>query len=127
MMIALSAVGLYTIGGAFQQTISNAEFAARDTFTPIQSSSENKPTIVLSSALFPVQKNNPMLDLDSVFGSKVVFVSVAEPAYVLTENERKHRIGSVLKDHRILTEISNDRIVLQHSGQLQIFKLPQGG
>jgi len=137
MTVAVFTTALYLTGGALQSPVgenTQETLAKQDTVTDATidtamlspTEEEPSPTVVLSSALFPVQENNPMLELNNVFGSKVIFVALAEPAYVLTENSDKHSIGSVLKDDRILTGISSDRIVLQHGGQLQIFKLPTG-
>jgi len=126
--VAAFAIALYVAGDALQPPNGHDDMnpvITQDTVMLAPVVDEPNPTVVLSSALFPVQENNPMLELNNVFGSKVIFVALAEPAYVLTENSHKHSIGSVLKDDRVLTSISSDRIVLQHGGQLQIFKLPQ--
>jgi len=120
MTVTVFTFVLYIAGGVLQLPTGSKKdvkpVMMQDTAMLAPAADELSPTVVLSSALFPVQENNPMLELNNVFGSKVIFVAVAEPAYVLTENSRKHIIGSVLKDDRILTGISGDRIVRRQTG-----------
>ena len=66
-----------------------------------------------------------VLDFESLFGSRVVFVSAAEPAFVLTEDEQRFDVGSAINDSMTLAGVTTHQLILEQSGNLTIISLPE--
>jgi hypothetical protein len=62
-------------------------------------------------------------DLETVFGNKVVFVSASEPAYLMTDDERRFEIGDFPGTDVELSSISSTQLVLKQADELIVFTL----
>lgn len=63
------------------------------------------------------------LDIEDVFGSRLVFVSTSEPLYVLTEDDRRFDVGSDIDDETTLAGITGQRVILEKDGDLLVIRL----
>ena len=68
-----------------------------------------------------------IVDLNQLFGSRIVFVSATDPAYLITVDERRFRVGSVLDDETTLIDIKADKIVLGQADDNLDVRLPTPG
>lgn len=67
------------------------------------------------------------LDMESVFGANLVFVSASEPLYVVTEDDQRFDIGGDIDDETTLAGITDKRLILERSGELLVLTLPDPG
>ena len=72
----------------------------------------------------PVNAENPALDIESVFGGRLVFVSSAAPLYVVTEDERRIDVGGSIDAQTTLSGLTNDQVILEMEGNLVAIELP---
>lgn len=66
-------------------------------------------------------------DIAEVFGSPLVFVSTAKPAYVITEDERRISVGSELAADTTLAGVTSDQVIIEKAGELMTITLPDPG
>ena len=66
-----------------------------------------------------------LLELESLLGSKVVFVSAAEPAYLITANEKRYEVGSPVDDQTMLAGVTTQQIFFEQAGDLIVISLPE--
>ena len=66
-----------------------------------------------------------LTSLDSIFGSRVVFVSASEPAFLVTEDETRYEVGGVIDEHTILTGITAHELTLEQASDNVVIKLPK--
>ncbi len=66
------------------------------------------------------------IDLQEIFGSRVVFVSASEPVYVVTEDDRRFNVGSEIdaQTKTTLAGVTAQQLTLEHSGALTVVNLP---
>jgi len=62
-------------------------------------------------------------ELDTYFGSDVVFVSASEPAFLITDDERRFQVGDALRANVELTRISSTQLILKQAGEILVFAL----
>lgn len=67
----------------------------------------------------------PSSEIETVFGTRLVFVSQAEPAYVVTEDERRIGVGEAIDEQTTLAGIARGRVIVERSGNLQALQLPE--
>jgi len=65
-----------------------------------------------------------VLDLDEVFGSRLVFVSAADPMYVVTENDKRFDVGSSVSDGLTFAGATQQQVILDNDGDLIVISLP---
>lgn len=65
-----------------------------------------------------------LVELQNLFGSRVVFVSATEPGFVVTEDERRIAVGDPVDDATTLAEVTTHQIILEKNGDTLIFSLP---
>ncbi len=66
-----------------------------------------------------------LVELESLLGSKVVFVSAAEPAYLITANEKRYEIGSAVDEQTTLAGVTTQQIFFEQAGDLIVISLPE--
>lgn len=66
-----------------------------------------------------------LVKLESMFGSRVVFVSAAEPAYLVTADERRFEVGKPVDDDTTLAGITAQQVFFDRSGDLIVISLPE--
>ncbi len=66
-----------------------------------------------------------LVKLESMFGSRVVFVSAAEPAYLVTADERRFEVGKPVDDETELAGITAQQVFFDRSGDLIVISLPE--
>lgn len=81
-------------------------------------SDENAGQAVDSSA-------DSSLNIEDVFGSRLVFVSASEPLYVLTDDERRFDVGGSVDEQTTLAGITGQRVILERAGELMVINLPK--
>jgi hypothetical protein len=87
-----------------------------------QSASASQGAVVADQTL-PVDRES-LTELKNLFGSRVVFVSVTEPGYIVTEDERRIAVGEAVDDATTLAGVTTHQLILEKSGDLMIFRLP---
>ena len=87
-----------------------AEYASSDSASP--------------DSVPPIDADNPALDIESVFGGRLVFVSSAAPLYVMTEDERRIDVGGSIDAQTTLAGLTSDQIILEKEGNLVAIELP---
>lgn len=65
-----------------------------------------------------------VLNIEDVFGSRLVFVSALEPVFVVTENERRINVHEAIDDDTTLHGISGQSVIVDRGGNLLPVKLP---
>lgn len=65
------------------------------------------------------------LNIEDVFGSRLVFVSASEPLYVLTVDERRYDVGVSVDEQTTLAGITGQRVILEREGELMVINLPE--
>jgi len=65
------------------------------------------------------------LNIEGVFGSRLVFVSASKPFYVVTEDERRIDVGSNIDDSTVLAGVTGQRVILEREGNLVALGLPE--
>ena len=63
-------------------------------------------------------------DLEAFFGREVVFVSASEPAFLMTDDERRFTVGDNLGVGVELTKISTTQLVLKEAEAILVFPMP---
>jgi hypothetical protein len=66
----------------------------------------------------------PAIDLQEIFGSRVVFVSASEPVYVVTEDDRRFDVGSEIDAQTTLAGVTAEQLTLEHAGYVTVINLP---
>lgn len=89
-------------------------------------SSLEEPNLDAASASSDAETDSytDTLDIDTVFGSPVVFVSASEPAYIITENNLRIDVGTVLGEDMTLAGVTGDKLILDKDGDLLSILLP---
>jgi len=67
------------------------------------------------------------LDMEAVFGGRLVFVSASEPLYVVTEDDRRIEVGDSIDDDTLLAGITGQGVIVDKSGDLLVIRLPDLG
>lgn len=74
----------------------------------------------------PAETNEePVPNLHDVFGSRVVFVSASEQAYVVTENNERFEVGSELSTGLKFAGATERQIILDDNGDFITIGLPE--
>lgn len=73
----------------------------------------------------PIERDEEVGDLQSEFGSRLLFVSVADPKYIITLDERRFDIGSSIDEQTTLVGITDNQITLEKAGNLETYDLPE--
>lgn len=123
--VGVLALVVFVIGKAFQEfRIYDDTFEAVSIDDSESLKGGEKKLILLSkdSSLFDDGQN--FSDLESVFGSKVVFVSATDPAYVMTNDMRRYEVGGFPRSDIELSSISSTKLVLKRHEELMVFALP---
>ena len=71
------------------------------------------------------EEQEMLVKLESMFGSRVVFVSAAEPAYLVTADERRFEVGKPVDDETELAGITAQQVFFDRSGDLIVISLPE--
>lgn len=66
-----------------------------------------------------------LVELESLLGSKVVFVSAAEPGYLITANEKRYEVGSAVDEQTTLAGVTTQQIFFEQAGDLIVISLPE--
>jgi len=69
-------------------------------------------------------QTEPAVELQEIFGSRVVFVSASEPVYVVTEDDRRFHVGSEIDAQTTLAGVTAKQLILEQAGDLTIISLP---
>jgi len=64
-------------------------------------------------------------ELEILFGSKVVFVSASEPAFLVTADEKRYDVGGAVDDQTTLARITDQQVVFDKAGELIAISLPE--
>ena len=72
----------------------------------------------------PTDTDAPVLDIDTVFGGRLVFVSSSAPMYVVTEDERRIDVGGSIDAQTTLSGLTSDQVILEREGNLVALELP---
>ena len=65
------------------------------------------------------------VDIETVFGSPLVFVSVSEPMYVITEDDKRFDLGSAIDEQTTLAGVNGQQLILEKAGDLLVVDLPE--
>ena len=77
-----------------------------------------------SDSVQPSDADDPALDIESVFGARLVFVSSSAPLYVMTEDERRIDVGGSIDAQTTLSGLTSDQVILEKEGNLVAIELP---
>lgn len=77
------------------------------------------------SSVQPQELRQSLIELESVFGSRIVFVSASEPAFVVTEDERRFEVGSAIDEDTTLAGIMAHRLILGQADDMIVVSLPE--
>ncbi len=69
--------------------------------------------------------NNNQPDIEEVFGARLVLVSESNDPYVVTADDRRIAVGDSVDDQTTLAGISRGRVIVDKSGGLITFELPE--
>lgn len=69
--------------------------------------------------------NNNQSDIEEVFGARLVLVSESNDPYVVTADDRRIAVGDSVDDQTTLAGISRGRVIVDKSGDLITFELPE--
>ncbi|MBX2882859.1 MAG: hypothetical protein KTR32_23110 [Granulosicoccus sp.] len=72
----------------------------------------------------PIERNEA-LDPGTLFGAKTVFISMAEPKYLITEDDQRFDVGASINDQTVLTGISETQLILDTAGELTIIDVEE--
>lgn len=79
----------------------------------------------LSSVDSTADDRGKLVELESLLGSKVVFVSATEPAFLVTANEKRYEVGSAVDDQTTLAGVTTQQIFFEQAGDLIVLSLPE--
>ncbi|MFK7996261.1 MAG: hypothetical protein AB8B87_19135 [Granulosicoccus sp.] len=65
------------------------------------------------------------LDVEEVFGSRLVFVSASQPMYVVTGDERRIGLGESIDGQTVLAGISDQQLLIEKDGYTVKVSLPE--
>lgn len=92
---------------------------------PVVVTSIDQAGVSLSdSSPVDINEKDALVTLENMFGSRVVFVSASESAYVLTEDERRFEVGSAVNGTTILAAVTTQQLILEQAGERMIISLP---
>jgi len=66
-----------------------------------------------------------LVTLENLFGSPVVLVSASKPSYVITADERRFEVGSVVDDTTTLAGVTSHQLIFEQTGDLMVISLPE--
>lgn len=120
--IGVLAVCLFFAGKAFEAFKGEERVAS-------QSSSESdggdeKTLVLISKEADASGKLRDFSELETHFGNKIVFVSASEPAFLMTDDERRFEVGAIDGTDLVITNISSTRLVLRRDEELLVYALP---
>lgn len=95
--------------------------------SPVVTESQADPeqTLVLISKDSDVEpKVLNFSNLETLFGTRIVFVSASEPAYLITEDLRRFQVGDIPTTGIEVTDISSTQLVLKQGEESIVFDLP---
>jgi len=72
----------------------------------------------------PMSEGEALVTLENLFGSPVVLVSAAEPSYVVTQNETRFDVGSVVDNSTTLAGVTSHQLIFEQAGDLLVISLP---
>lgn len=71
------------------------------------------------------ERKQSLIELENVFGSRIVFVSASEPAFVVTEDDRRFEVGSAIDEDTTLAGIMAHRLILGQADDMIVVSLPE--
>lgn len=109
---------------AFQENDAPAAVAIErnDDISPVALGELNEQGDIIVDVA-PVVKE--ALNLETVFGGRLVFVSASEPLYVLTDEDKRFDVGGSIDDETTLAGITGQRVILERQGELLVLNLPE--
>jgi hypothetical protein len=73
----------------------------------------------------PIERDVELVtDIHSQFGSRLMFVSIADPKYLVTEDNRRFEVGTLIDDQTILASITEDQVIVERNGEFTALDLP---
>ncbi len=87
-------------------------------------SSESAQTALSAAGKVQPNESKSWKELQNLMGTRVVFISAAEPAYLVTEDERRIAIGDDVADDVELAGVTTHQLILKKSGGLKVINLP---
>ncbi len=116
------------------QELEEPVVSAVDTAAPAGSDNDSVPVVEVATedvvaseddvVAVETSEDDDVIDIDSVFGSRLVFVSASQPQYVITEDERRIDLGDRIDEQTILAGITNRGVVFDRNGDLKPVALP---
>lgn len=122
ILIGIFVLAILTIGKALD--------FGNDVDGRVSPGSSNEPQMSAEQTLVLISKDpntfgtpGSFSELETYFGSDVVFVSASEPAFLITDDEQRFQVGDVLGANVELTRISSSQLVLKQAGEMLVFAL----
>ncbi len=78
-----------------------------------------------SALLDHLPEAEALVTLENLFGSPVVLVSASKPSYVITADERRFDVGSVVDDATTLAGVTSHQLIFEQAGDLMVISLPE--
>lgn len=122
LIIADRLISIYKTEDGSNQSLASATDMQNEQMTTSPEASDELPGAVVTGEKTPIERSD-MLDLQTEFGSRVVFISLADPKYVITEDERRFEIGSAINEQTLLSNITDEQLILEKAGDLAAFDL----
>lgn len=111
-----------------EESVTQAEEPLAQVIEPAIEAAESSSTSTSAAVAQPLgvdeEETKPVLDLEEVFGSRVVFVSASNPMYVITEDDKRFDIGSPVETGLTFAGATQQQIILNDDGDLVVITLP---
>lgn len=88
--------------------------------------SDEQTLVLISKDSNTFGKIRNFSDLETLFGEQVVFVSASEPAFLMTEDDRRFEIGNIPGTDVELSSITSTQLVFKQAEEVLVMALPNG-
>lgn len=103
------------------------QLATTESDEPVPSSDETVEevgTLVVGEAT-PIERDTEAVtDIHSQFGSRLMFVSLSDPKFLVTENNRRFEVGTLIDDETTLASITAEQVIVEKNGEFTALDLP---
>lgn len=122
LIIADRLVSMYKTEGSSKASVAAVDTSDNLVVTSVEKE-ETDSALVVGEAT-PIERDDEIQDLQSEFGSRLLFVSMVEPKYIITADEKRFDIGSLIDEQTTLTGITDSQVILEKAGNLLAYDLP---
>lgn len=91
---------------------------------PGDGSAETAANLLSEADRIQPGERKSLAELQDLIGTRIVFASTSDPGYLVTGDEQRFDVGDEVVDEFTLAGVTSHQVILEKSGRLKVFSLP---